>query len=477
MPAFAIRGVIEGFYGPPWTHAQRLALMDFLGGHGYNLYVYAPKDDPYHREAWRDPYPPNLLAELQELAARARSVGVAFCFAVSPGLSLRYSDDEEVDRLWRKLEPLVEAGVAHFGLFFDDIPPRLTHPEDQARFPSPAEAQAHVAHRLLERIREAVPTVATDAGLPTSRLLFCPTQYHGDPDTPYLRRLGELLDEEVAIFWTGPQVCSRELTAQHTRAVARSLRRPPLYWDNYPVNDSMMAAELHLGPYTGRDPHLSEVAQGVVLNPMPQYAASRWILAAASTYLTRPESYDPHAAWERTWRAVAESLGRDPDGVTQALLHFAQANLESPLHPEPPRPYTAPIDAFLQAPLEEQLVQAHQLEALFQRVEREQALLRSALPEETRRELDPWLDEYGRWAAVGLQALRVMEAVLQAVWAPMVEGSTAASPSERLGTARRERERLRELLQESLTFRTRVLGDGVRNLAVRIFQVSGLFVP
>mgnify|MGYP001299846327 CR=1 FL=1 len=477
MPAFAIRGVIEGFYGQPWTHAQRLSLMDFLASHGYNLYVYAPKNDPYHREAWREPYPPSLLDQLRELAARARSVGVAFCFAVSPGLSLRYSDDRELDQLWRKLEPLAGAGVSHFGLFFDDIPPRLTHPEDQARFASLAEAQAHVAHRLLERIRAAVPAPDVRSQLPPTRLLFCPTQYHGEPDTPYLRRLGELLDEEIAVFWTGPEVCSRALTVEHTQAVARIVRRPPLYWDNYPVNDSMMATELHLGPYTGRAPELAEVAQGLVLNPMPQYAASRWILAAASSYLLRPETYEPQAAWERTWRAVAESLGGDREAVAQALLHFAQANLESPLHPEPPEPYTEPITAFLQAPLEAQLARAPELEALFHRVEREQALLRAVLPEETRLEVEPWLDEYGRWAQVGLQALRVMEAVLQAVWAPMAEGSAAGSPAERLGAARRERERLREMLQETLTFRTRVMGDAVRNLAVRIFQVSGLFVP
>lgn len=475
MPAFAIRGVIEGFYGPPWSHGQRLALMDFLAGHGYNLYVYAPKDDPYHRERWREPYPPSQLNELRELAARARSVGVAFCFAVSPGLSLRYADDTELNRLWAKLEPLVQAGVTHVGLFFDDIPPHLVHPEDQARFPSLAEAQAHVVQRLLERLGPLQPQTG-EGTLPAVRLLFCPTQYHGDPDTPYLRRLGELLPQEVAVFWTGPQVCSRELTVDHTRAVARILGRPPLFWDNYPVNDSMMATELHLGPYTGRDPGLWQAAQGVVLNPMPQYTASRWILAAASTYLTRPETYEPQAAWERTWRAVAESLGRDREAVAQALLHFAQANLESPLHPGPPEAYTEPIEAFLQAPPEEKLLRAPELEALFQRISREHALLGVVLPEETRRELGPWLEEYGRWAAIGLQALRVLEAVLQAVWAPMVEGGGAASPTERLSVARRERERLRELLQESLTFRTRVLGDGIRNLAVRIFQVSGLFV-
>src|SRR5690606_4793005 len=133
------------------------------------------------------------------------------------------------------------------------------------------------------------------------------------------------------------------------------------------------------------------------------------------------------------------------EAVAQALLHFAQANLERPLHPGPPEAYTEPIEAFLQAPPEEKLLRAPELEALFQRISREHALLGVVLPEETRRELGPWLEEYGRWAAIGLQALRVLEAVLQAVWAPMVEGGGAASPTERLSAARRERERLREL--------------------------------
>ena len=51
-------------------------------------------------------------------------------------------------------------------------------------------------------------------------------------------------------------VCSKELTLEHTRTVAESLRRPVTYWDNYPVNDGPMKAELHIGPYTSRSPYL-----------------------------------------------------------------------------------------------------------------------------------------------------------------------------------------------------------------------------
>lgn len=123
--------------------------------------------------------------------------------------------------------------------------------------------------------------------------------------------------------------------------------------------------------------------------------------------------------------------------------------------------------------MEDRLSRAVELEALFRRILREQELLRSALPESARQEVQPWLEEYGRWAEIGLQALRVTEAVAQAVLAPLLEEPDPASSRARLASVGQERERLRALLAESLTFRTRVMGDDVRNLAVRVLQTSG----
>ncbi|TGV13625.1 beta-N-acetylglucosaminidase, partial [Mesorhizobium sp. M00.F.Ca.ET.186.01.1.1] len=42
LACFAVRGVIEGFYGTPWTHAERLDMIDFLHRHDYNAYFYSP---------------------------------------------------------------------------------------------------------------------------------------------------------------------------------------------------------------------------------------------------------------------------------------------------------------------------------------------------------------------------------------------------------------------------------------------------
>lgn len=51
-----ICGVIEGFYGRPWTTEQRKDLFRKLKKLGMDFYMYAPKDDYKHRAYWRELY-------------------------------------------------------------------------------------------------------------------------------------------------------------------------------------------------------------------------------------------------------------------------------------------------------------------------------------------------------------------------------------------------------------------------------------
>ena len=54
---FAYRGVIEGFYGPPWSHENRLHLLRHMPTWNMNLYICSARNDPYHRFHWDVPYP------------------------------------------------------------------------------------------------------------------------------------------------------------------------------------------------------------------------------------------------------------------------------------------------------------------------------------------------------------------------------------------------------------------------------------
>src|SRR5690606_279775 len=50
-------GLIEGFYGRPWSWEERAGTIETLAPHGYRFYLYAPKADPYLRKRWKEPHP------------------------------------------------------------------------------------------------------------------------------------------------------------------------------------------------------------------------------------------------------------------------------------------------------------------------------------------------------------------------------------------------------------------------------------
>lgn len=71
-PDLPNRGVVEGFYGTPWSHQVRMSLIDFYGKFKMNTYLYGPKDDPFHScPNWRLPYPEK---EAQNIKRTGRSL-------------------------------------------------------------------------------------------------------------------------------------------------------------------------------------------------------------------------------------------------------------------------------------------------------------------------------------------------------------------------------------------------------------------
>jgi hyaluronoglucosaminidase len=290
---FAIRGVIEGFYGNPWSHAERLDVVRFIGRHGMNMFLYGPKDDPLIRRRWRDAYDDAGRARLRELIDVGAEVGVEIAYGISPGLSIRYSSTAELDRLVSKLGEVGALGVRRFALLLDDLPTELLHDEDRATFRDITEAHASLAGALAARLG------------PDQPLIVCPLIYHGRGDEPYLARLAEALDPAVDILWTGRAICSPTLEIDDARRFYATADRPPLLWDNYPVNDVAMTWELHVGPYRGRDTDLGAVSRGLLANPMELAEASKIPLATIADFLTDPAGYDPEESVARAIREVA----------------------------------------------------------------------------------------------------------------------------------------------------------------------------
>ena len=164
-----LSGVIEGFYGPPWSAQERRALFEQMAALGLNTYVYAPKDDLKHRAIWREPYSEEESAALQLLISHCGRHGIEFVYALAPGLDVRYTADEDRRAAREKLGQMQRFGCRSFALLFDDIPDTLPQ-DDRAKFGSFARAQANWSNEAFQSVRGA------GAG---GVLLFCPTPYCG----------------------------------------------------------------------------------------------------------------------------------------------------------------------------------------------------------------------------------------------------------------------------------------------------------
>ena len=318
-PAFQIRGVIEGFYGPPWSHEDRLDMLRFEGQHSMNTYIYAPKDDPYHRKLWREPYPAEQMERLRALAAAARENFVHFTFAISPGLSMTYSSDADFRTLTRKLQSVAQLGVTDFALLLDDVPQDLVHPEDRARFKTLAVAHTDLINRLYDDLKSRSPE---------NRLTVCPTTYTNEwGNRDYLRELGAGVNPAIPLDWTGTEVIPSAITVAQAEEWAAYIRRKPLIWDNFPVNDNH-PWRLILDPLRGREAGLSSAVQGLFSNPMYQAHASMIPLQTVSDFLWNPTAYNPQ---ESRAHALVSQYGADAPAIFAPILEIFDARGGEPL--------------------------------------------------------------------------------------------------------------------------------------------------
>jgi protein O-GlcNAcase / histone acetyltransferase len=308
-----LSGVVEGFYGRPWTHGERLRLLDQLAALQLNTYFYAPKDDLKHRAIWRELYDEAELRSLCEVIDACRERGLNFIYGLSPGLDIRFADATEKGRIEARFEQLRRLGVQHFALLFDDLPGNLND-EDRSAFYSLAAAQCHVANAVFQWLR---------ADTASARLLFCPTPYCERMDQEqlggagYLDELGGMLGPEIDVLWTGPEIVSEEIAVDSIERLSRRIGRRPVIWDNLFANDYDLH-RLHTGPYVGRRRELKSAVQGILLNPNNEYAINFIPLRSFAAYLDGDGTWDPRATflgaiaeWLPSFATVLQPLALD----------------------------------------------------------------------------------------------------------------------------------------------------------------------
>ncbi|NJB95676.1 beta-N-acetylglucosaminidase domain-containing protein [Xanthomonas arboricola] len=316
-PAMPIRGTIEGFYGAPWSMADRSKHIAFLARSKANTFIYSPKDDPYARDRWREAYPAATLKALGKLAATARRNHVDFVYAISPGPTVCFSDPADAKALLRKFDAFRALGVRSFYVALDDIEYTKWNCErDKTTFGASGAQAAGIAQSHLLNLVQADLVARHDAA---SELIMVPTEYYDAKESPYKEALRKHLDPKIVVQWTGTDVVPPAISIPDARAATKAFGRKTLLWDNYPVNDfETSAGRLLMAPYARREAGLSAELSGIVSNPMNQEVPSRVAVMGLTAFAWNDTGYDA----QRTWHAAARDLAGGDAQVTAALLTF-----------------------------------------------------------------------------------------------------------------------------------------------------------
>ncbi len=302
-------GVIEGYFGRPWQHTDRLQVMTQLHALGYAFFHHAPKADAFLRRRWREPHPDAALAELADLSAHCRALGLRFGLGLSPYELYREFSGANKAAFIGKVKLLDAIGIDDLAILFDDT---------RGDVPDLAAREAEIVHTALAHTR-------------ARHVFMCPTYYaddrmldvvFGERPAGYLQALGHRLDPRVSVYWTGEEICSREFSPGHLDRVAEALDRKPTLWDNYPVNDGpRMSRFLHLRGFTGRCAAIGDHLAAHAINPALQPHLS---LIPAAT-LVASYAQGPGYGYMQAFREAARvQAGAELAAMLEEDLHALQ---------------------------------------------------------------------------------------------------------------------------------------------------------
>lgn len=312
-PDFELRGIIEGFYGSPYSTDARLDLIDFCSLMRMNCYFYAPKDDLYHREKWREDYPEKEKQALHYLIKYSQKKDIDFYYCISPGKDFAYSNECDYDLLEKKLNGLAILGITKFALLLDDIDYSLNE-ETKQRFKTPAEAHAYLSNYLARKLKLTAP------------LIVCPTEYMQNFDTPYRKSLRELLDKNIRVIWTGYNTVAEVITADEGEEVKSIFGgRELVLWDNYPVNDFLPKRRMYFSAIKNRSRFLKDYHNGMIANPMENWYSSKFALYSMAQYMWDSATYDYNKAEKEACEMLAENAADE-------MLFFIELNRDSVMY-------------------------------------------------------------------------------------------------------------------------------------------------
>lgn len=315
-PSTNIRGVIEGYYGVPWTWEQKIDLLKFGARFKNNVFIFAPKNDPYHRDKWFELYPDDELEKIAEIARVGNETKNRFVWTISPFHEKRIDEDNfdiSMKILKSKLEQLYTAGVRQFGVLGDDV--GTLSPEIPTR----------VMNLLSKWAKEKKDVLD---------FVYCPGGYNlaAQWDPHELNVYTEGFPKDVHIFFTGADVCApiekeglktyKYYQIEEEFSGANNERRNPVFWLNWPVNDfDFHYRKLHIGKPEVLKKDTQGLLEGVVTNPMQEPYASLLSIFSIADYSWNIEDFDVEKNYEDSFGYVDKKGAKYLKTIARHMAH------------------------------------------------------------------------------------------------------------------------------------------------------------
>lgn len=318
------RGIIEGYYGVPYSAQVTKDLFRFMARYKMNTYMYGAKSDPYHSRYWSDPYPITITEQeekigylnqrmMKDIAQTATDNKINFVWAIHPGKA--FADPKQtdiIDRIMSKFESMYDLGIRQFGVFVDDV-----------GVPSEREIMDLCATNLTtlqERIDKKWNGAESTAEQRVKPINYVPQLYAfswvaRSKGEEFFNSLSNV-PEKVNIYITGRNVWSVP-NNEDINIVRGWLGRNVSWWWNYVCNDQDVTKIFVGDMYTNfsDESHIittNRVQRNLtglntlILNPMQQGELSKIGLFSVADYSWNNSAFNNELSWEN---AIKQILG------------------------------------------------------------------------------------------------------------------------------------------------------------------------
>ena len=317
------RGLVEGYYGYPYSVEVKKDLMHFMMRYKMNTYMYGAKSDPYHSQMWKDAYPTTISAEqekngwltqkmVKDISQVSEETKVNFIWAIHPGNDF-VGSNTVINDIMSKFQKMHALGVRHFGVFVDDVGIPSTDADMKKNADRLSELQTAIENKW-----NGAGAVATDTVRP---LHFVPQIYCNSfaSSTDQRQRFMSALSKVqpyITVYSTGQGVWSVP-NNDHTATIMNEFGRPMGWWWNYPCNDNADSRIYPMDMYSNfvdmpaignnsRLPSSLNQCQGIVANPMQQGEVAKTSLFSIADYAWNNTAYNNEQSWEASFSGLIQ---------------------------------------------------------------------------------------------------------------------------------------------------------------------------